>query len=176
MGNLNFPPTPKTYDSVLSYGLRFRTCLKLTATRLSRDFLRACVRTSRVTIARVSLHSCYIARLIRTSVCRADTGWMTKSRTVDPESRFSLSTTRACCTRTWSVAAPAPISLPRLHKNHFPSLDFVLPPFCENPPSFSRNVLRNMIILKKKNTQCVSSYKLYYILHEWKREIIVFIW
>jgi len=54
---------------------------------------RACVRASWVTTA--SLYSCYIARLPRTSICRADTRRMTKSRTVDPESRFSLSTTHA---------------------------------------------------------------------------------
>lgn len=59
----------------------------------------SCVRTCVVGDYRL-VYSCYIARLVRTSICRADKRWMTKSRTVDPKSRFSLSTTtRACYTR-----------------------------------------------------------------------------
>jgi len=84
----------------ISRGLYFaKTCLESTAACsacLKCSFVRSCVRRG-VTI--VSLYSCYIARLPRTFIYRADTRRMTKSHTVDPESRFNLSTTRACCTR-----------------------------------------------------------------------------
>lgn len=179
MGNLNFSTTP-TYDSVLSCGLRFRTCLKLTATRISPDFLRACVRTSRVTIARVSLHSCYIARLIHTSVCRADTGWMTKSRTVDPKSRFSLSTTRACCTRTWSVAAPAPIPyLPSPTQKPFPIARVRVPtPLWESTLVIEECFYEtSMIILNKKNhATCffVQTYYIYIYNNTWMEEKLLY--
>jgi hypothetical protein len=92
--------------------------------------VRSCVRRE-VTI--VSLYSCCITRLLRTSIYRADTRRMTKSHTVDPESRFNLSTTRACCTRIFVLGEASrrlcpfhpPLYEHDEHENH--SLSFVLP-------------------------------------------------
>lgn len=140
-----------------------------------------CVRASRVTIARVSLHSCYIARLIRTSVCRADTGWMTKSRTVDPESRFSLSTIHARAARILGAHAPISLAFPRYTKTISRCPSSYCHPFARIHPRYLGMFCETLKKKKKKITRCVSSYKLYqYItwIEAWKNYCIymVIIW
>lgn len=82
---------------------------------------------------------------------------MTKSRTRSIPKVASAYRLHARVARvlgaSWRLR-PSLSGLPSLHKNHFPSLEFALPPLCGNPPSFSRNVLRNINDNTKRNTQC----------------------
>lgn len=150
-----------TYDLVLSCGLRLKTCLALkTSSRLS-FFVRACVAGYyRACLAPFVLYRSSNTYLLYVVQTRG--GWLRAARSIPKvASAYRLHARVARVLGASRRLRPSPLAFPT--KTIFPSLEFVLPPLCENPPSFSRNVPRNINdSTKKEHATFCTNFITYY--------------